>query len=174
MKNIFIVLINVLLLGAHLPLHAAGGVPDAADFPRAEPPRSLPSPVPAEIKQEEKPAYQPSDSDKNIKVVVETFSFSGNESITSEQLSALLSDYEKRAIGLQALNQVTKVITEYYRGNGFFLAQAYLPTQDINKNTVEIAIVEGKLGTLTVLGADDLDQAFMTHMAAYRLMARIL
>ncbi len=169
MRRFYLALIGIFLLVSNLNATAAGGVPDAADFPRAEPARSFPSTVPAEIKQQERPAYKASDSEKDIKVLIQAFTFSGNQSFSDAQLSALIGDFEKREIGLPALNQATKIITEYYREQGFFLAQAYLPTQDINEGTVEIAILEGTLGQLTLTGSDGLDQVFMENMAAYRL-----
>jgi hemolysin activation/secretion protein len=79
----------------------------------------------------------------------------------------LLQDYAKREIGLRELNEATKVITEHYRKNGFFLAQAYLPAQEINKNAVEIAILEGNLGELKMNGTDKLNEAFLKKMALY-------
>jgi hemolysin activation/secretion protein len=169
MRRFYLALIGIFLLVSNLNATAAGGVPDAADFPRAEPARSFPSTVPAEIKQQERPAYKASDSEKDIKVLIQAFTFSGNQSFSDAQLSALIGDFEKREIGLPALNQATKIITKYYREQGFFLAQAYLPTQDINEGTVEIAILEGTLGQLTLTGSDGLDQVFMENMAAYRL-----
>ncbi|MFW5432405.1 MAG: ShlB/FhaC/HecB family hemolysin secretion/activation protein [Methylophilaceae bacterium] len=148
---------------------AAGGVPDTGDIPRAEQPRALPSVPQTEIKKEVKPAIQAPDTGDNIKVIIQAFTFSGNQSFSNEQLSALLMDFEKREIGFKDLNEATKIITAFYRENGYFLAQAYLPAQDIAANTVEIAILEGKLGTLKLSGADDLNKAFMEKMAIYQL-----
>ncbi len=159
------------LLGVSLHVSAAGGVPDTGDIPRAEPPRGLPSTVPATIKKQVKPAYQPVDSDKLVTLAVQEFTFSGNQSFASEELSALLIDYKKRDIGFKALNQATKRITAFYRNNGYFLAQAYLPTQDIEQGAVEIAIIEGKLGALSLSDTEAFDAAFMKNMAAYRLGA---
>ena len=159
------------LLGVSLHVSAAGGVPDTGDIPRAEPPRGLPSTAPATIKKQVKPAYQPIDSDKLVTLAVQEFTFSGNQSFASEELSALLIDYKKRDIGFKALNQATKRITAFYRNNGYFLAQAYLPTQDIEQGAVEIAIIEGKLGALSLSDTEAFDAAFMKNMAAYRLGA---
>jgi hemolysin activation/secretion protein len=170
MKNYYKVLGGFFLLGASL--HAfAGGVPGIADIPRAEPPRTLPSTLPAKIKQKEKPALESKDGEKAVKLIVQTFRFTGNQSFSDEKLGALLSSYVQTEIGFKELSQATKIITEYYRRNGYFLAQAYLPAQDIAENTVEIAVIEGQLGTLTISGVEGFDEGFMKNMAAYQLGA---
>ena len=38
----------------------------------------------------------------------------------------------------------------YYRAHGYFVARAYLPAQDITGGEVEIAVLEGRIGTVTV------------------------
>jgi hemolysin activation/secretion protein len=164
-----------ILILASLCLHsfavlslAAPALPDSANIPR-EPILSLPSIAPAEINQQERPAHKPSASDKEIKLTIQTFTFSGNQSFSHEQLSLLLEDYVKRDIGFRELNEATKVITEHYRKNGYFLAQAYLPAQEINKNSIEIAVLEGNLDELKINGADKLNEAFLEKMASYRL-----
>lgn len=167
MKRYSKVLGGVFLLGASMQATAAGGVPDTGEIPRAEPPRVIPSTLPPTINKQEKPAFQPNEGEKSVRLVVQTFNFSGNRSFTNEQLSVLLSDYVKVEIGLKELNQATKTITEFYRKNGYFLAQAYLPTQDITENTVEIAVIEGELGTLTIGGVEGFDESFMKGMASY-------
>lgn len=169
MRKYFSISGGALLFSASLHALAAGGVPDIGDIPRAEPPRTLPTTLPANIKKQKKPAFQPTDNEKAIKINVQTFKFSGNQSFGDEQLSALLADLTQGEIGLKELNQATKVITEFYRKNGYFLAQAYLPTQDIAQSSVEIAVVEGALGELTLGGTEGFHQGFMQNMAAYQL-----
>lgn len=169
MNSYYKVLGGVFLLGACLHAVAAGGVPDTGDIPRAEPPRSLPTTLPANIKKLEKPALKPTDSEKAIKINVQTFKFSGNQSFGDEQLSALLTDFLQDEIGLKELNKATSLITNFYRKNGYFLAQAYLPAQDVTQSTVEIAVIEGTLGELTVGGVEGFDEAFIKNMAAYQL-----
>jgi hemolysin activation/secretion protein len=168
MKIFIIVIISWLTLTT-LQVVAAETVPTIGDIPRAEQPRQLPAIPSAEITKKVKPAYQATDESTNIKVLVEAYNFNGNQSFTHEQLSALLSDYIDREIGIKDLNEVTKLITEFYRKKGFFLAQAYLPTQDIAKNSVDIAIIEGQLGTLNITGKERLHERFLREMADYNL-----
>jgi hemolysin activation/secretion protein len=148
---------------------AAPALPDPANIPRQQPILPPSNVAPAEIKGQERPAYRPSEESKEIKLLIQTFIFSGNKVFTDAQLSELVSDYTKRQIGLKELNEATKVITAHYRKNGYFLAQSYLPAQDINENTVEIAILEGNLGELKLNGGDNLNAEFLKKMAAFRL-----
>jgi len=157
------------LLCAAISGEAAPALPDSANIPRPEPVIPPPTVLPADIKQQEKPAYRPSASEKDIKLVIQTFTFSGNKVFTNEQLNLLLKGYVKREIGLKELNEATKIITDYYRKNGYFLGQAYLPAQDINESSVEIAVLEGRLGEMKLNGADNLNADFLKKMAAYRL-----
>lgn len=167
-KKTILVLASISLFGIAVHSHAALPLPDSANIPR---PESLPPPftIPTDIKQQEKPAYKPEAADKDVKLRIQTFTFSGNHAVTSEQLSALLKDYTNREIGLKELNEAAKVITDYYRKNGYFLAQAYLPAQDIHENAVEIAILEGSLGKLKLNGVEKLDAEFLKKMAEYRI-----
>ena len=165
-KGLVLALAGLSVFGITVLSQAAPALPDA-NIPRAGPAQPLPFVAPTEIKQQERPAYKPDADDKEIKLVIQAFTFSGNQSFTNEQLNLLLQDYAKREIGLRELNEATKVITEHYRKNGFFLAQAYLPAQEINKNAVEIAILEGNLGELKMNGTDKLNEAFLKKMALY-------
>ncbi len=165
-KGLVLALASLSMFGITVLSQAAPALPDA-NIPRAGPAQPLPFVAPTEIKQQERPAYKPDTDDKEIKLVIQAFTFSGNQSFTNEQLNLLLQDYAKREIGLRELNEATKVITEHYRKNGFFLAQAYLPAQEINKNAVEIAILEGNLGELKMNGTDKLNEAFLKKMALY-------
>ena len=144
-------------------------IPQTGDIPRAEQPKVLPSVRPAEIKQSNQPAYQPKQSDVEIKIRVKAFTFTGNQSFSTETLNALLVDFTEAEIGINALHEATKRVTNYYRQQGYFLAQAYLPAQDIKAELVQIAVIEGSLDQLTLVAPDDIDQAYLSSVARYQL-----
>lgn len=168
-KKVILILTILPALGITIQCLAAPLLPDPANIPRAEPVKPFPSANPADIKQQEQPAYQPDEGSADIKLIVHTFTFSGNRSFTAAQLESLIKDYTQREIGLKELNEAVKVITNHYRKNGFFLAQAYLPEQDINENTIGIAVLEGTLGKLTLDSAGIQDNDFFQKMASYNL-----
>ena len=146
----------------------------AADTPVVNIPRATPAPLPpikpADVEQEVKPAFKPS-SEADLKITVANFSFSGNASVDSAQLDTLLVDFKNREIGLAELNEAVGIITAFYREQGYFLAQAYLPEQDIQDNAVEIAVLEGKVGAVNIEAGEGLNQGFLTKMAGYNLLA---
>lgn len=150
---------------------AAPNVQDAAEIPRPQPTAPPPALKPIDIKQQEKPAYRPTAEEKEAKLLVQRFVFSGNQVFNEAQLAALLQTYTGQEIGLKTLRQAVSVITEHYRKHGYFLAQAYLPEQDIKNNTIEIAVLEGRLGQFKLNGADKLDAEFIQKMAAYQLQS---
>ncbi|WP_332861604.1 ShlB/FhaC/HecB family hemolysin secretion/activation protein [Janthinobacterium svalbardensis] len=49
---------------------------------------------------------------------------------------------------LAELNTMALMIEQHYRSNGYFVAQAYLPAQDIQDGVVTIAVLEGQYGQI--------------------------
>lgn len=49
-------------------------------------------------------------------------------------------------LSLSELRAMAQNIAAYYRQHGYFLAQAYLPAQDVKDGTVTIAVLEGQYG----------------------------
>lgn len=54
------------------------------------------------------------------------------------------------ALTLPELRNAAAAITRFYNDRGYFLAQAYLPAQDIAQGAVTIAVVEGRYGAITL------------------------
>lgn len=76
---------------------------------------------------------------------VKTILISGNTVIPTATLQSLVADLEGRSRTLKDLNTATARITAYYREQGYPVARAYLPAQEIKNGTVTIAIVEGRI-----------------------------
>jgi hypothetical protein len=51
---------------------------------------------------------------------------------------------------LSGLRAMAARIADYYHKNGYFLAQAYLPAQDIQGGVVTIAVIDGQYGKVTL------------------------
>ena len=75
------------------------------------------------------------------KVVVE-----GNAAIDSSQLQALVRDGEGRSLTLADIDALARKITQHYRSQGYFVARAYLPAQEVKDGIVTIRVVEGRYG----------------------------
>jgi hemolysin activation/secretion protein len=55
-----------------------------------------------------------------------------------------------RAVTLQALSDMADKITQHYRRDGFLVARAYLPAQEIKDGLVTVAVLEGQYGHVNV------------------------
>lgn len=146
---------------------AAPNLPDSANLPRVDTQPAFPdtsSPVIEKKEELSYPAALPESA--GVKVKVSHFKFTGNKNISNEQLLLLLNDYKNQSLGIKELNKMTVLITDYYRQQGFMLAQAYLPEQDITQDSLEIAVIEGYLGELKLKTSGQLDEAFLQRMAS--------
>jgi len=85
-------------------------------------------------------------------LLVKGFSFSGNTVISRTELEGLTQPYVGQTLTLPDLEQVTAKVTEHYRGKGYTLATAYIPQQQIPFGVVMIAILEGRIGEISVTG----------------------
>ena len=146
---------------------AAPNLPDSANLPRVDTQPAFPNTSNPVIEKKEEfsyPAALPESA--GVKVKVSHFKFTGNKNISNNQLLLLLNDYKDQSLGIKELNRMTVLITDYYRQQGFMLAQAYLPEQDITQDSLEIAIIEGYLGELKLKTSGQLDEAFLQRMAS--------
>jgi hemolysin activation/secretion protein len=149
---------------------AAPNLPDPANLPRLETQPSPPVITSPTIEKKEGETYPaPLQSQSNIQVTINSLKFIGNKNVSNVQLSLLLNGYLGKSIGIKELNQMTALVTHYYRQHGFILAEAYLPEQDITQNTLEIAVVEGYLGELKMQATGNIDEIFLKKMASHDL-----
>lgn len=92
------------------------------------------------------------------RVKVSRFVLEGASLVPPEQLQAQLADLVGQELGLSGLREAAARITRFYREQGYFLARAYLPTQDIANGVVRIAMLEGRYGSVEVGGSPRLEQ----------------
>ena len=79
-------------------------------------------------------------------VRVKVFQLKGDITVFSRgALSELLSAYLERPLSLAELQQAAQAVTRLYRDQGYFLARAYLPQQDVTEGTVVVVVNEGML-----------------------------
>ena len=94
----------------------------------------------------------------SAKVKVSRFVLEGVSLLPPDQLQAQLSDLIDQELGLADLRKAAARITAFYREQGYFLARAYLPTQDIGDGAVRIAVLEGRYGAVETGGSPRLEQ----------------
>ena len=75
-----------------------------------------------------------------------------NKTFSNAQLTALYKDKIGKVITVGELEDIVKSITNYYRNSGYILSRAIIPPQHVKDGIVKIRIVEGYIGTVTVIG----------------------
>lgn len=107
-------------------------------------------------------------NDPGVSIAVSAFRFSGNASLPDATLAPLLRSYVGKSLTLAELNDAAAAVRRYYRGKGWFLAQAYIPAQVPADGVVEIAVLEGRIDKLTINVAPDapIGVGYANRMAA--------
>lgn len=85
---------------------------------------------------------------------------------TEAQLIAVTGFEPGSKLDLTALRDFAARITNHYRGNGYFLAQAHLPAQDVVDGVVTIAMVEGQYGRIVVRNTSKLADGVAQQLLA--------
>jgi len=129
------------------PVFAAPVAPDSGRVLKETipAPQTELKPAPAMVVQpgQAKPALQ---AQPGLKVKVTAFRITGNTVFPEDELLALISGQVGKELDFEGLNRAANKIADYYRSKGYFLAQAYLPAQAIRDGSVEIAVLEGRVG----------------------------
>jgi hemolysin activation/secretion protein len=96
----------------------------------------------------------PAAEEAEATINVTSFRFSGNASLSEAVLMPLVAGEAGKPMTLTQLRDVAQKVQSFYRAKGWFLAQAYIPAQTPRNGVVEIAVLEGRVGQVTVNVAD--------------------
>lgn len=124
-------------------------IPGAGSQLRQLEPPPPPPKTEATIRIEEATAPVSSDA-SSASALINEMRFTGAQVYTSAQLLAIARFTPGTQLTLQELQAMAARITAEYRNQGYFVARAYLPAQDISNHVVTIAISEGKLGKVVL------------------------
>lgn len=101
-------------------------------------------------------------------VSVERLEFLGNEIFSQWELQYYLCNYCGQELCMYDLQCLCAMIQDLYVRNGYFLARAYLPEQDVKDGLIVVKILEGTLGKVKVRGNCHHSEAFiysyLSHM----------
>lgn len=132
---------------------AAQLVPDAGSVLRqVAPPTVPPRPREAERALPAAPELPAPEVGSGATVRVTGLRITGATLFPEAQLQQLLQDGVGRELDLAGLEALADRISRHYRMHGYTVARAYLPAQDVREGVVQIAVVEGRLGAVTVHG----------------------
>jgi hemolysin activation/secretion protein len=143
----------------------APGLTEPSDIatPDAHPPSTADEPSSAATQA---PSSQPS-------ILINGFSFTGNTVVTNERLQAVTQPFIGEPLDLVILEKAAQAITDYYRKQGYTLALAYVPQQDIKFGVVELAVLEGTIGDVTVSGNRYYSSSFITRHFSHALKEKV-
>ncbi len=96
------------------------------------------------------PEPKPALGAPGLKVVVSGFRISGNTIYPENVLLEQVTEFIGKEQTIDGLNDAATKVRAYYRERGYFLAQAYLPQQEIKGGIVEIAVIEARIGKVAV------------------------
>ena len=102
-----------------------------------------PSAPPIEVMQDSPAPVQDADS---VRVLVRTLRVTGAQAYSEETLLGVTGFRPGSELTLTELRAMAARITEFYRQNGYFVAQAYLPAQEAHNGELTIAVLEGHYG----------------------------
>ncbi len=144
--------IGVIFLSVFVPYSASyAGQPKAGDLIVTMPTDKV---LVDKWGQTSPPISKPNEIDEKITVFVKRFVFRGNSKITSKELLSVLTNYVNKDLNFSELELATSLISKEYRSRGLW-AMAYLPDQELKNGMIEINILEGKIGKLKFIEADD-------------------
>ncbi|MDQ2821410.1 MAG: ShlB/FhaC/HecB family hemolysin secretion/activation protein [Pseudomonadota bacterium] len=84
------------------------------------------------------------------KVTVSRIDIEGNQALSGPELQAQVAAGVGQALTLAQLEELASNLTRYYRLQGYFVARAYLPAQEVTGGVVRIHVVEGHYGKFTL------------------------
>lgn len=144
MKNIIKIitlstLTSTFLLGANVP--TIGDVEKQIKIPNIKKEQSV---IPT-IPQKE---YKTPMSDSGKLIFVKDFKLTGNDHILTSKLEKFFVSSKNKELTFNQLQNIASSITKYYREQGYFVARAYIPAQNlkVNDNVLEISVIEGSYG----------------------------
>lgn len=132
-----------------VPLHsvAAQQAPDAGQQIQQIPqPPVLERPAPDLPSAQDAPI--PDSGPVGPAVRVDALQVTGETLFSDEVLIAATGFRPGSELNLAELRSIAAQIARYYHSRGYFLAQAYLPPQDISIGVVTIAVIEGRYGAI--------------------------
>lgn len=93
--------------------------------------------------------------------LVSGFRYEGNTAVTDAVLQRITERFLDLQLTLAELDKAAASITAYYRSEGYTVARAFIPAQQIIDGLVTIQIIEGNLESVTFEGQSWYREAFL-------------
>lgn len=86
-----------------------------------------------------------------------------SEIFSADELKVMARTYEGREITFADLQVLVDSINDEYRKRGVVTAQAVIPPQDVSSGTIQIRLVEGKVGAIRIEGNASTRESYVTN-----------
>ena len=129
--------------------------PSAGSQLQQIPPAPVPQKAAPSIRLEPSSAPATAASD-SVKILVNSLQVTGARTYPEAELVALTGFKPGSELSLAELRGMALKIAQHYRSAGYFVAQAYLPAQEIKDGVVTIAVLEGQYGKIAVRNQSNL------------------
>lgn len=83
-------------------------------------------------------------------IYISDFKLVGAPASDRQALEALLTPYRGRKLTMGEILEAANKVTSYFRGKGYIVAKAYVPTQDAKGGVLTLDLVIGKYGTVKI------------------------
>jgi hemolysin activation/secretion protein len=166
-----LILVVVFIVGSTLSAFAADPTPPPNSgtilnsIEQKQPPAQPKNNVNIEVSGQQQAAPEPS---VGPRMKVNGFHITGQSIYSEDKLQALVKDAVGKELTLGEQKEVAGRITQYFRNQGFVVATAYIPVQEIRDGIVEIAVMPGKYS-----GIDIRNHSRLSDAAAAQLLSGI-
>ncbi len=141
-------LIGLVSTGACCAAQAPSAGDALRDLQERSAPPSPPSGVaPIEVSPQMRRRVEPI---AGLKVNVKAFRFAGARAVSEQALQRVVAGFTGPDKTFDDLQAAAEAVSEYLQREGYFVAQAYLPEQDLAGGVVTIGVLEGRLADVTL------------------------
>ena len=99
-------------------------------------------------------------------IMVRALRISGATLFPEAELLAVTRFQAGSQLKLSDLRSMAAKVTAFYRSKGYFVAQTYLPPQDIKDGVVQLAVLEGQYGQVSVRNQSNLQDSAANSIVA--------
>ena len=108
-------------------------------------------------------AQKPEQSTAQVTFTLSRVDTDPSEILTDAEIKAITDPYVGKTASLEDLYAMTAAINKLYDEKGYAVCRAYLPPQRIHEGAVQIKLLEGKTGNVTVNGLRFTRQGYVTN-----------
>jgi hemolysin activation/secretion protein len=123
----------------------AGAIQHSVDQPPVSGPEK--NKVEIEVERQEPPAGP---EEEGLRIHVKAFRITGQDIYRQEELQELVKDSVDQDLTLDELQAIAQKIAEHFRQQGYIVANAYLPAQDVAEGILEIIVVPGQYESIDI------------------------